>query len=153
MPMERRGWVIVVERANWVKPGGARRFSGRRQPSRGDTSRMNREVQVRICEGLGVKLPGPTRPTLRYLRCSKSAGYHTGRDANVIAKAARDPKLPPTLRYLRCSKSAGYHTGRDANVIAKAARDPKLPPILHRCARAKLICEGRGPPCWDHAPR
>src|SRR5882762_7047443 len=50
--------------ANWVKPGGARRFSGRRQPSRGDTSRMNREVQVRICEGLGVKLPGPTRPTL-----------------------------------------------------------------------------------------
>src|SRR6202035_5198345 len=39
----------------------ARRLSGRRQPSRGDTSRMNREVQVRICEGLGVKLPGPTR--------------------------------------------------------------------------------------------
>src|SRR6266481_30346 len=29
--------------------GGARRFSGRRQPSRGDTSRMNREVQVRMC--------------------------------------------------------------------------------------------------------
>jgi hypothetical protein len=22
---------------------------------------MNREVQVRICEGLGVKIPGPTR--------------------------------------------------------------------------------------------
>jgi len=29
--------------------------------SRGDTSRMNREVQVRICEGLGVQFPGPTR--------------------------------------------------------------------------------------------
>ena len=39
-------------------------FSGRRQPSRGDTSRMNREVQVRICEGLGVKLPGPTQKDL-----------------------------------------------------------------------------------------
>ena len=26
------------------------------------TSRMNREVHVRICEGLGVKFPGPTRP-------------------------------------------------------------------------------------------
>jgi hypothetical protein len=26
--------------ANWVKPGGARRRSGRRQPSRGDTSLM-----------------------------------------------------------------------------------------------------------------
>jgi hypothetical protein len=27
----------------------------------GDTSRMTRECQVRICEGLGVKFPGPTR--------------------------------------------------------------------------------------------
>ena len=25
-------------------------------------SRMNREVHVRICEGLGVKFPGATRP-------------------------------------------------------------------------------------------
>jgi hypothetical protein len=36
-------------------------FNGRRQPSRGGTSRMTRECQVRICEGLGVKFPGPTR--------------------------------------------------------------------------------------------
>ena len=42
---------------NWVKPGGAQNVSGRRQPSCGDTSRMNREVQVRICERLGVKFP------------------------------------------------------------------------------------------------
>jgi plastocyanin len=27
----------------------------------GGTSRMNREVQVRFCERLGVKFPGPTR--------------------------------------------------------------------------------------------
>jgi hypothetical protein len=37
-------------------------FNGRRQPSRGGTSRMTRECQVRICERLGVKFPGPTRP-------------------------------------------------------------------------------------------
>jgi flagellar basal body P-ring protein FlgI len=36
--------------------------NGRRQPSSGDTSRMMREYQVPICEGLGVKFPGPTRP-------------------------------------------------------------------------------------------
>ena len=36
-------------------------FNGRRQPSRGGTSRMTREYQVRICERLGVKFPGPTR--------------------------------------------------------------------------------------------
>ena len=35
--------------------------NGRRQPSRGGTSRMMREYQVRICERLGVKFPGPTR--------------------------------------------------------------------------------------------
>src|SRR5215831_5541969 len=28
---------------------------------RGGTSRMRREFHVRICEGLGVQLPGPTR--------------------------------------------------------------------------------------------
>ena len=39
-------------------------FNGRRQPSRGGTSRMTRECQVRFCEGLGVKFPGPTRQTL-----------------------------------------------------------------------------------------
>jgi hypothetical protein len=37
-------------------------FNGRRQPSRGGTSRMMREYQVRFCERLGVKFPGPTRP-------------------------------------------------------------------------------------------
>jgi len=37
-------------------------FNGRRQPSCGGTSRMMREYQVGICERLGVKFPGPTRP-------------------------------------------------------------------------------------------
>ena len=41
--------------------GGTRGFDGGRQLSTDGTSRMNREVQVRICEGLGVKFPGPTR--------------------------------------------------------------------------------------------
>jgi hypothetical protein len=40
---------------------GWRPASGRRQPSCGGTSRMTRECQVRICERLGVKFPGPTR--------------------------------------------------------------------------------------------
>ena len=33
---------------------------------RGGTSRMSREAQVRICEGLGVKIPGSTRPQTSY---------------------------------------------------------------------------------------
>src|SRR5439155_17714060 len=42
--------------------------NGRRQPSRGGTSRMTRECQVRICERLGVKFPGPTRQTRKNSR-------------------------------------------------------------------------------------
>jgi len=36
-------------------------LNGRRQPSLGRTSRVNREVYARFCERLGAKLPGPTR--------------------------------------------------------------------------------------------
>ena len=48
------------QRANWQQEEPAV-LSGGRQLSTDGTSRMNREVQVRICEGLGVKFPGPTR--------------------------------------------------------------------------------------------
>ena len=60
MPVERRGWVIAFEIGS---TGNGRNpiFNGRRQPSCGGTSRMMREHQVRICERLGVKFPGPTR--------------------------------------------------------------------------------------------
>src|SRR3979411_2270506 len=63
MPVERRGWVIAVEIGS---TGNGRNpiFNGRRQPSCGGTSRMTRECQVRICERLGGKFPGPTRPKL-----------------------------------------------------------------------------------------
>src|ERR1700680_119812 len=64
MPVERRGWVIAFEIGS---TGNGRNpiFNGRRQPSCGGTSRMTRECQVRICERLGVKFPGPTRPGTR----------------------------------------------------------------------------------------
>src|SRR5215467_13052633 len=60
MPVERRGQAIAI----WLGSTGNGRspmFNGRRQPSRGGTSRMMREYQVRFCEGPGVKFPGPTR--------------------------------------------------------------------------------------------
>src|ERR1035438_7665381 len=40
--------------------GGPHGLAGRRQLSAGGTSRMNREVHVRIREGLGGQFPGPT---------------------------------------------------------------------------------------------
>ena len=82
VPMRRRGAdcsVLAMKRGNarrakgaghrhWVGPTGNGRsliISGRRQPSRDGTSRMNREVHVRICERLGVRFPGPTRQSRR----------------------------------------------------------------------------------------
>jgi hypothetical protein len=65
MPVERREQVTRVEivRVNG-QPEELAGFGGRRQPSLGGTSRMNREIHVRICERLGVKFPGATRRSL-----------------------------------------------------------------------------------------
>ena len=62
MSVERSGQAIGVETLKGqLVTGGARGFDEGRQLFIDGTSRMNREVQVRICEGLGVKFPGPTR--------------------------------------------------------------------------------------------
>src|ERR1700738_1007618 len=66
MPVERTERVIAI----WLGSTGNGRnpmFNGRRQPSRGGTSRLTRECQVRFCERLGVIFPRPTRqnPTSR----------------------------------------------------------------------------------------
>src|SRR6516162_2599757 len=78
VPMRRLGAdcsVVVVKRGNarGAKGAGHRHWprvnrqreepdlNGRRQPACDGTSRMTRECQVRICERLGVKFPGPTR--------------------------------------------------------------------------------------------
>ena len=70
MPVERRGQVtrIRISRVNG-QPEELEGLDGRRQPSLGGTSRVSREAQARICEGLGVKFPGPTRP-LDHVMCS-----------------------------------------------------------------------------------
>jgi hypothetical protein len=60
MPVEQREQAIAFESGS-TGNGRSPVSNGRRQPSRGGTSRMTRECQVRICEGLGVKFPEPTR--------------------------------------------------------------------------------------------
>jgi hypothetical protein len=73
MLVERRGQVIAVEIGPTGMLGGVRRFSGRRQPSCDGTSRMMREYQVRFCERLGVKFPGPTRQRPPRGHCSSES--------------------------------------------------------------------------------
>src|SRR5262252_4308472 len=63
MPAERKGQVIAVEIGS-TGNGRNPTINGGRQPSCGDTSRMNREVHVRICERLGVQFPARRHPWL-----------------------------------------------------------------------------------------
>src|ERR1017187_8660709 len=52
--------------ANWATRRSLllqRRFALAREQPKAMKSRMTRECYVRICEGLGVKFPGATRPT------------------------------------------------------------------------------------------
>jgi len=59
-PVKRREQVIAIGIGS---TGNGRNpiINGGRQPSCGGTSRMNREVHVRICERLRVQFPGATR--------------------------------------------------------------------------------------------
>jgi len=57
MPVEQRGQVTLVRMES---TGNRRNSLSWRKPAgfpRGDTSRMNREIHVRICGGLGVANP------------------------------------------------------------------------------------------------
>jgi hypothetical protein len=63
MSVERRGQVIRVPitLVNWQQEEPTDRGEGR-QLFMDDTSRVSREAQARFREGLGVQLPGATRP-------------------------------------------------------------------------------------------
>jgi hypothetical protein len=118
MPVERRERAIAI----WLGSTGNGRnpmFNGRRQPSRGGTSRMTRECQVRFCEGLGVKFPGPTRqtekksPRANVFRVTPESGHYSIQSAclkgaiNGLAPGAFDPDpqswIEPSRRMHHCT--------------------------------------------------
>ena len=66
MSVERRGQVIraLITLVNWQQEEPTDCGEGR-QPLMDGTSRVSREAQARFCEGLGVQLPGATRPVTK----------------------------------------------------------------------------------------
>ena len=101
MPAERRKQAI----ANWIGSTGNGRNpinNGRRQPSCGGTSRMNREVPVRFCEGLGGKFPGPTRHLRRFERTSGTSGFPPTPD--VLLRRTSCCEGPIATESLHCSE-------------------------------------------------
>src|SRR5262249_18446868 len=94
MPMERRGRVIrviptLVNRQR-EEPTGV---DGERQLSMDGTSRVSREAQARICERLGVRFPGATRP-----RGAIPRGYSAGNWDQEMAKCGATTHLPMVPR-------------------------------------------------------
>src|SRR5664279_750005 len=96
MPVERRGQVTDVGRGQ-PETGGAPIPNGRRQPSFSGTSRMTRECQVRICERLGVKFPGPTRQSMLAFSRELDVQYKT---AFVLAHKLREA-MASNMKALR----------------------------------------------------
>ena len=97
---------------------------------------MTRECQVRICERLGVKLPGPTRRL--YLQVGKTGSKSRvfrykvgGRLYEMGRKAARMQACAPTREPFHCSYTARVSaTTRGARAQAKILLDRRL--ALHQ---------------------
>src|SRR6516162_3480125 len=98
MPTERRGQAIrvmptLVNRQR-EEPTGC---DGGRQLSMNGTSRVSREAQARICERLGVQLPGATRPRGAI---PDSAGINRLEVANerVVQERSSESSWPRAMR-------------------------------------------------------
>src|SRR5258707_139852 len=68
---------------------------------------MNREVQVRICEGLGVKLPGPTRQKRRIGRAVIVAAFPQRPDLRAEDKALPSRAMSCLSRCKKRSEDRG----------------------------------------------
>src|SRR5215831_12908282 len=116
MPVERRGWVTNVG-SGQPATGGNPMINGRRQPSLGGTSRMMREYHVRICEGLGVKLPGSTRqvhpvshrgrgPGIRGQICRDNAGQRQAKSRKGVQRRSVADLVSESLTRGNCPVDA-----------------------------------------------
>jgi hypothetical protein len=73
-----------MNRANWQREEPeVQRKAAAFNPSIDGTSRMMREYQVRICERLGVKFPGPTRHKQNQLCLMPRSGLPSKADMSV----------------------------------------------------------------------
>src|ERR1700693_5987812 len=143
MPVERRGGVIAVEIGS---TGNGRNpiFNGRRQPSCGGTSRMTRECQVRICERLGVKFPGPTRLVSRVTpvhtavrNCTRDEGRPFEVGNQVLISSHRKLLLSKAMVV-----SVAVNVGRISRRVRLREASASEPPM--NCRKRIRRCQNRG---------
>ena len=108
MPVERRGQVTDVG----SEPTGNRRSRVVRPKAAafvGGTSRVSRETHARICERLGVKLPGPTR------HCAGSLKFPLAVELKPTCQAIASGRYPDTAKTAsRCLGKTAEHKESDS---------------------------------------
>ena len=117
-------------------------INGRRQPSHGGTSRMMREYHVRICEGLGVQLPGSTRHERHFKRKSRTSAFPP--IADIIAASHRlasyqsDPRggVAHRREHRQASGAAAVLTGR-CPIRSPCRRAPLTPGVPSRPSHSR----------------
>jgi RNA-directed DNA polymerase len=148
-----------------------------RQPSSRGTSRVRRESQARICERLGVKLPGPTRQAYKAVKSNKGAA---GVDGQMLEQFEADLKgnlykiwnrmssgsyFPPPVRAVSIPKKSGGErilgvptvSDRIAQMVVKQLIEPDLEAIFlpdsysHRPDKSALDAIGVARKhCWRY---
>ena len=143
MPVERRERAIAIclgSTGNGRNP----MFNGRRQPSRDGTSRMTREYQVRFCERLGVKFPGPTRRVSRVTpvqtamrNCTRDEGRFFEAGSQVLA-SNRCKLLSPISMVMSVAVNVG-RISRRVCLREASASEPSM-----NCRNRIRRCQNRG---------
>src|ERR1700693_2961439 len=137
MPVERSEQVIAVEIGS-TGNGRSPIFNGRRQPSSGGTSRMMREYQVRICEGLGVKLPGSTRPPRIHGELLK-LGFEVAQSS--VAKYMVKRRSPPSQGWRTfLHNHAPDIAAMDLFIVPNIGFDLLYAFVIVRLDRRDLVC-------------
>ena len=126
VPMHRSGahcLVVAMKRSNARRAKGAghpRQDGVNGQPEEllvlaeagrlpwGGTSRMNREVHVRICGGLGVQIPGSTRRRPVYRWHDSYPGFRTELENRVVDDKGKGTSGDPTRPKVPMQRSGAH---------------------------------------------
>ena len=91
---------------------------------------MNREVHVRICEGLGVKFPGPTRHERHFERAPPTSAVPPKADIRLRCNICRGgPRCDIALRHV----PAVHHEALDTGLAAEGLPLSDRNKLLHEC--------------------
>jgi hypothetical protein len=127
-----------------------RRFSGRRQPSCDGTSRMTRECHVRICERLGVKFPGPTRPSRAFgaMHQYSRSGMLSGPVMTCATSQSLAGSGGSAVSRLQCSHPLPMHDAKRGRCAHKRSLTSQ-PRSLPSMARLNIAKSRVRPSTWS----